>query len=202
MPCLTKLRCLRTFDSPTPVVGLGRGWLRVGLLARLAAAAEKSSGHIIHVRAWRGEPTRVEAQRRLPHLWAPVGVGEDHSPDAGWADPALPPAAGEARPRVHPAPHQPPPRLHQERESECFCFLFLSHLFVYLFVSFVAQFQPFFNYLVFLFIHIFISFVTQFQPLSYLHFLIYLLLYFLCNSILTFFHTSLFSYLLIYSFSL
>ena len=33
-------------------------------------------GHLLDVREGRGEPRRVEAARRLPHLRPPVGAGE------------------------------------------------------------------------------------------------------------------------------
>lgn len=44
---------------------------------RDAAEEEKGAGHVGGLRAWRGEPGRLEAQRRQSHPGAPVGAGKD-----------------------------------------------------------------------------------------------------------------------------
>lgn len=47
------------------------------LLSRNAEEEEEGAGHVGGLRAWRGEPSRLEATRRQPHLGAPVGAGEN-----------------------------------------------------------------------------------------------------------------------------
>lgn len=47
------------------------------VLSRDAAEEEEGLGHISGLCAWRGEPGRLEAQRRQSHRGAPVGAGEN-----------------------------------------------------------------------------------------------------------------------------
>lgn len=47
------------------------------VLNRDAAEEEEDPGHIGGLRAWRGEPGWLEAQRRQPHPGAPMGAGEN-----------------------------------------------------------------------------------------------------------------------------
>lgn len=53
---------------------------------RNAEEEEEGSGYISGLCAWRGEPGRVEAQRRQPDLGAPMGVGEDWAAAGGGRD--------------------------------------------------------------------------------------------------------------------
>lgn len=52
------------------------------VLSRDAAEEEKGAGHISGLRAWWGEPGRLEAQRRQSHPGAPMGAGENWA--AAW----------------------------------------------------------------------------------------------------------------------
>lgn len=45
--------------------------------SRHAEEEEEGAGHVGGLRAWRGEPGRLAAQRGQPHLGAPVGAGEN-----------------------------------------------------------------------------------------------------------------------------
>lgn len=55
-------------------------------LNRDAEEEEEGPGYISGLCAWRGEPGRVEAQRRQPDLGAPVGAGEDGAAAGGGGD--------------------------------------------------------------------------------------------------------------------
>lgn len=61
--------------------------VHVCLLLRYAAEEEEDSGHFCGLRPGRGEPGWLEAQRRQPHLGAPMGAGENGA--AAWGDWAL-----------------------------------------------------------------------------------------------------------------
>lgn len=47
------------------------------VLSRDAAEEEEGPGHLSGLRAWRGEPGRLEAQGRQSHPGAPMGAGEN-----------------------------------------------------------------------------------------------------------------------------